>query len=145
MASCRRAWGPRTSGVMLSSAASTSSATAAICARRSTIVQSGQVGRLGARPPVRTERNLLDPKLRLAQLALAVQLELGAALVSRDRRVQVQLPALEVLDDLLELCERLLERHRGDFARQLFAGGLCLRFRRGLSRQGVPARGLFAH
>ena len=67
----------------------------------------------------RPERDPLDPELRFLQLALAMLLERGAALVGLNRGLEIELAALEVLNDPLELGERLLEAHAGDFRRRL--------------------------
>src|SRR5258708_10275552 len=66
--------------------------------------------------------DLVDPTLGLAELALAMLLELRAALVGGDRLVELALALLQSLHDLLELGERLLEAHRGDVRRQIRVG-----------------------
>jgi hypothetical protein len=55
---------------------------------------------------------LFDATFGSVELGLAEGVELLAALPQLQRLVERRLPALESLDDLLELCLRLLERLR---------------------------------
>src|SRR6185312_3530622 len=78
------------------------------------IVRSAQVGRLAADRSIGGKDDLLDLHLGLGKLLLAVALEQRAALVGRNRLVQLHLAALELLDDGLQLLQRVLERQAGD-------------------------------
>src|SRR5690348_7449963 len=78
--------------------------------------------RLRRRRAVSADDDLVDPRLRLAQLRLAMSLEQRAALVGRDRLVELVAAGLEPLDDLLELLQRVLETHRGDLGRETRVG-----------------------
>jgi hypothetical protein len=59
-------------------------------------------------------RELLDPSLGLLEAAEAEAQELLAALPQPDRLVEIGLPPLEPLDDLLQLPLRGLERQLAD-------------------------------
>src|SRR6185437_5052232 len=79
----------------------------------------------------------------LAQLRLAMPLQQRAALVGRDRFVELVAAGFEPLDDLLELLQRVLETHRGDLGRQTRVGhgpppktGATLEMRRRPSKRG---------
>ena len=64
------------------------------------------VERLGARRlAVAAEPDALDPAFRLLEQLLAVVLQRLAALVDRDRLLEVDLALFESLDDRLELLE----------------------------------------
>src|SRR5690348_4142260 len=71
---------------------------------------------------VRTDDDLVDARLGLAQLSFAMTLQQRAALVGRDRLVELVATSLEPLDDLLELLQRVLETHRGDLGRETRLG-----------------------
>jgi hypothetical protein len=73
-------------------------------------VERRRSGRLAAG----ADGDLLDAGLGPLQERLAMLLQRLAALVDRDRFLERDLAALEALDDLLELVERLLERQAGD-------------------------------
>ena len=65
---------------------------------------------LGAlRAPVGREGELLDLGLRLLQEPVAVLLQNLAALVDRDLLLELDVAALEPVDDRLQLLERALE------------------------------------
>src|SRR5258708_10502728 len=71
-----------------------------------------EVGRLGADGAIGGEDDLLDLHLGFGELLLAVPLQQRPTLVGRDRLVELHLAALELLDDRLQLLERVLERQR---------------------------------
>src|SRR5471032_3246657 len=73
-----------------------------------------EIGRLARDRTVGREADLLDLHLGLGQLLLAVALQQRAALVSGDGLVQLGLALLELLDDRLQLLQRVLEREAGD-------------------------------
>src|ERR1700720_3711778 len=77
-----------------------------------------EVGRLGADGAIGGEDDLLDLPLGLGELLLAMPLQQRPALVGRDRLVELHLAALELLDDRLQLLQRVLERQRGNILRQ---------------------------
>src|ERR1041384_7046986 len=68
-----------------------------------------EVGWLAADRPVGREDDLLYFHLGLGKLLLAVPLQQRAALIGRDRFVEFDLAALELLDDALQLLQRILE------------------------------------
>src|SRR6185437_6051229 len=107
---------PSTESVRRAASLSASGNTAAASGR------SVKFRRLRRQRAVALADDLVDAALRLAELALAMLLELRAALVGGDRLVELALALLEPLDDLLELGKRLLEAHRGDVRRQLRIG-----------------------
>src|SRR5882672_4029885 len=98
-----------------------------------------EVGGLAADRTVGREDDLLDLHLGLGELLLAVPLQERPALVGRDRLVELHLPALELLDDRLQLLQRVFERQRGNFLRQY---GFFRQFRlsEGLSNGSRPHR-----
>src|SRR5260370_17184471 len=71
---------------------------------------------------VGADDDLVDARLRLAQLRLAMALQQRAALIRRDRLVELVAAGLEPLDDLLELLQGVLEAHRGDVGRETRIG-----------------------
>src|SRR5882757_11348451 len=74
-------------------------------------VMSFHVEGLGAGRLARSvERDLLDPRLGLAQQLVAAALERLAALVDRHRFLERHLALFEALHDRFELLDRLLER-----------------------------------
>ena len=73
-----------------------------------------QVGRLAAHRAVGGEHDFLDLHLGFGELVLAVALQQGAALVGRNRLVQFDLAALELLDDGFQLLQRVLEGQAGN-------------------------------
>src|SRR5262245_30245829 len=85
------------------------------------IVWSGQlveVGRLTAHRPVGREHDLLDLHLGFGKLLLAVPLEQCSALVGRDRLVELDLAALQLLDDAFQFLQSVLEGQTGNILRQ---------------------------
>src|SRR6516162_2539734 len=77
-----------------------------------------EVGRLAADRTVGREDDLLHLHLGLGKLLLAVPLQQRTALVGRDRFVELDLAALELLDDALQLLQRILEGQAGNILRQ---------------------------
>src|SRR5690348_1109936 len=73
-----------------------------------------EIGRLRAHGTVGREDDLLDLHLGLGQLLLAVPLQQRAAFVGRNRLVELHLAALELLDDALQLLQRVLEGEARD-------------------------------
>src|SRR5476651_270011 len=77
-----------------------------------------EVGGLAGNRAVGGENDLLDLHLGLGELEFAVALQIGAALVGRDRLVELDLAALQLLDDAFQLLQRVFERQRGDVFQQ---------------------------
>src|SRR5579885_2943990 len=67
---------------------------------------------------VRADHDLLDARLRLAQLGFAVPLQERAALVGADRLVELGVAGFQAPHDLLELVQRVLEAQPGDLGRR---------------------------
>src|SRR5712664_3236791 len=78
--------------------------------------------RLRLQAAVRRHDDLVDSRLGLAQLRLAVALQLRAPLVGLNRLVQLAGTTLETAHDLLELGKRFLEAHLDDVGRQFRLG-----------------------
>src|SRR5262245_47872574 len=93
---------------------------------RLVLLVSAEVGGLGGDGAVSREDDLFDFHLGFGQLLFAVLLQQRAALVGCDRLVELDLAALELLDDAFELLERVLERKRCDLLGQ---GGFFGQFR----------------
>src|SRR5438552_3290107 len=110
MASKTRASGPCGTASSLASSESVSAAASASASgkeRAAPRASSVKFHRLGRQRPVGAAHDLVDPRLRLAELGLAMALQLRAALVGGDRIVELALALLQALDDLLQLGERL--------------------------------------
>src|SRR3546814_616763 len=71
------------------------------------------------------QTDLLDLRLGLAQLGVAVALQSGAAVVVADGAVQRALALLQLADDGLQFVERLFEGHLADVRGN---GVFCHRF-----------------
>src|SRR5260370_10335856 len=76
-----------------------------------------EVGGLAADGAIGGEDALLDLHRGFRELLLAVPLQQRPALVGGDRLVELDLAALELLDDRLQLLQRVLERQRGNVLR----------------------------
>src|SRR5215471_1718123 len=116
MASKTRASSVSPFGRRRSIVCSTDEATKESAASKSRCDDRGMYGRtlvqvcgLGTDGAVRRENDLLDLHLGLGKLLFAVLLEQGAALVGRNRLVELHLAALELLDDAFQLLQRVLE------------------------------------
>src|ERR1700730_5991445 len=142
MASKTRASRPSGTAISRSSAVSVSFAASASAAPNETPgAQRGSVkgGRLRLDRAVRPDDDLVDARLRLAKLRLAMTLQQRAALVGLNGVVELARAALEALDDLLELLERLLEAQLCDFRWHLWLGQAPSRLSRPLYGRACSA------
>src|SRR5262245_7204347 len=99
-------------------AANASAASKSRCDDRGMERGLAEVGGLSADRAVRRAHDLLDLHLGLGELLLAVLLEQRTALIGRDRLVELDLAALELLDDAFQLLQRVLERQAGYILRK---------------------------
>src|SRR5579864_7145269 len=81
--------------------------------------QAGSVKFRGLRADtaVGTDHDLVDTRLRLAQLRRAMPLQQRTTLIGLDRFVELAGPAFHATNDLLQLGERLLEAQLGNVGR----------------------------
>src|ERR1700733_2245021 len=64
--------------------------------------------------------NLVDARLRLAQLGFAMPLQQRAALIGGKRVIEPGIAGLQPLDDFFEFLQRVFEAELGDFRRGLW-------------------------
>src|SRR5208282_6829461 len=83
------------------------------CAQRASI----KGHRLRRRLAVGAQHDLVDPRLRLAQLRFAMPLQQRAALIGGERVIELGASGLQPLDDVLELLQGILEAELGDLGR----------------------------
>src|SRR5258705_8491218 len=116
MASISRDSGPSPRGSSSSSTTVTRSAASAIRLARAwdTRGASGEVRGFDADRSGRAHDDLLDPKLRLLELGLAMGLQGRAALIDGDRPFQLRLAGLQFGDDPLQFLQRGLEGQPSD-------------------------------
>src|SRR6185437_5375070 len=74
--------------------------------------------RLRRRFAIGSEHDLVDTRLRLAQLAFAMLLQQRAALVRRKRIVELGVAGLEAPDNVLKLLECVFEAELSNFGRR---------------------------
>src|SRR6185369_13727209 len=115
-----RASGPSGTASSLPSTMSVRRAASVSAAGNSSAASAGLVKfrRLRRQRSVGLADDLVDPALGLAELVLAVLFQLRAALVGRNRFIELAFARLEPFHDLLELEECRLETHRGNVRRQ---------------------------